>query len=257
MTTVERVRSPVIAESLAAVAEIAARGAASPTEIAALVEGLGNAAQGDATPRRRGAGDAARAWCRGDAVVLRRPGGPVGGASLGRRIRVVAIGAAPPQALPVCWRPSAAPTAMSVGRRRRLSRAWFAPPSWLRRSSICSRAEPPRNVRWRPIACGISTSARRPSKQALYAALDDAESAVRIAALSSLARLCADRRAAALRVVTLLDGPDAGVRRAAAVALGALGARSDAVFTALRGAAAGADASLQRAAERSLRLLGG
>lgn len=90
---------------------------------------------------------------------------------------------------------------------------------------------------------------------ALLGALDDADAAVRIAAMSSLARLAHDRAAAAQRLIGMLDDADAGVRRAAAAVLGSLGERAQSVISALRAIAASPDASLQRAAQRSLRLL--
>jgi len=92
-------------------------------------------------------------------------------------------------------------------------------------------------------------------EHALFAALDDPDSGVRMAAMSALARLSADRHTVALRVVGVLNDTDPGVRRAAAAILGSLGDRSAAVLAALRAAAAGPDPSLQRAAARSLRLL--
>jgi len=90
---------------------------------------------------------------------------------------------------------------------------------------------------------------------ALFAALDDDEARVRMAAMSALARLSADRSAVANRLIGMLSDADIGVRRAAAAVLGRLGDRSDSVRAALRAAAADADPSLQRAAARSLRLL--
>jgi len=91
--------------------------------------------------------------------------------------------------------------------------------------------------------------------QALFTALDDAEPNVRLAAMSSLARLCTERATLAARVVALLGDPDPGVRRAAAAALGNLGEVSEPVLAALQDAAASPDPSLQRAAVRSLALL--
>jgi HEAT repeat protein len=88
--------------------------------------------------------------------------------------------------------------------------------------------------------------------RALLARLHDHDAAVRLAALSSLARLATNRAGVAVHLVALLEDTDARIRRASAAALGDLGEHSDAVRTALRAAAASPDASLRRAAERSL-----
>ena len=58
---------------------------------------------------------------------------------------------------------------------------------------------------------------------ALFAALDDDEARVRMAAMSALARLSADRSAVANRLIGMLNDADIGVRRAAAAVLGQLG----------------------------------
>jgi HEAT repeat protein len=90
---------------------------------------------------------------------------------------------------------------------------------------------------------------------ALLAALHDTEAGVRLAAMSSLARLSATHALLVPHVADLLTDPDPGVQRAAAVVLGTLGESSTAALTALRQAAASPDASLRRAAERSLHRL--
>ena len=94
------------------------------------------------------------------------------------------------------------------------------------------------------------------TEQALLAALHDADTNVRLAAISCIARLAIDRAAAAQRLVDLLGDPDVSVRRISAAVLGPFGERSAAVLAALRAATTTADVSLRRAAERSLRLLG-
>ena len=90
----------------------------------------------------------------------------------------------------------------------------------------------------------------------LLAALRDDESAVRLAALSTVTVLAQDRRAAARAVMGRLDDADAGVRRAAAAALGRLGPAEPAIIEALQRARDGADPALTRAAARALVLLG-
>jgi HEAT repeat protein len=91
--------------------------------------------------------------------------------------------------------------------------------------------------------------------EALFEALADADPGVRLAALSAVAGLPAEPRAAAAGVRPLLEDDEAGVRRAAAATLGTLGEASEEVLAALQVAAASADPSLRRAAQRSLRLL--
>lgn len=98
-------------------------------------------------------------------------------------------------------------------------------------------------------------SARR--EVAARAALADPETGVRLAALSTLGRRAADRRAAARAVLPLLGDPEAGVRRAAAATLGTLGVGDPEVRTRLEAAAASADAALGRAARRALAQLAG
>jgi HEAT repeat protein len=87
---------------------------------------------------------------------------------------------------------------------------------------------------------------------ALTAALDDAETGVRLAAMSALAALATDRGAAAAALVRRLDDPDAGVRRAAAAAVGRLRVGDVATRAALERASAADDPALARAARRAL-----
>jgi hypothetical protein len=89
----------------------------------------------------------------------------------------------------------------------------------------------------------------------LFAALDDPEAGVRLAAVTSLPRVAIDRVDASRRLLAALDDTVATVRRSAAAALGALRLSTPAVLNRLRAAAAADDPSLARAARRSLRLL--
>jgi HEAT repeat protein len=86
-------------------------------------------------------------------------------------------------------------------------------------------------------------------------ALADADAGVRLAALSTLARLALDREAAARRLIEVLATAAAPERRAAAAALGTLGVQSPAVAAALGTAAASDDPALRRAAGGALRRL--
>lgn len=92
-------------------------------------------------------------------------------------------------------------------------------------------------------------------EQALTAGLQDPDAGVKMAVMSSLARLAIDRVNAAERLIAFLSSGDHSVGRAAAANLGALGERSERVMHALDAARQSSDPSLQRAAERSLRLL--
>jgi HEAT repeat protein len=104
--------------------------------------------------------------------------------------------------------------------------------------------------------CLRDLDARSPAvERALFAALHDPDTYVRLAAIAAIGRLAIDRATAAQGLMNLLAGPNANLQRAAAAVLGVLGDRSDAVRAALTRASQSADVSLARAAERSLRLL--
>jgi HEAT repeat protein len=89
------------------------------------------------------------------------------------------------------------------------------------------------------------------------AALQDDAVGVRLAGMSALARLDADRAASAQAVLPMLDDPEPGVRRAAAATLGRLGDASREVVLALERAAGTADEFLARAAAGALEALRG
>jgi len=104
--------------------------------------------------------------------------------------------------------------------------------------------------------CLRDLDARSPAvERALFAALRDPDTYVRLAVISAFGRLAIDRAAVARGLVDMLADPNASVPRVAAAVLGVLGERSDAVHAALKRASQSADGSLARAAERSLRLL--
>jgi HEAT repeat protein len=90
----------------------------------------------------------------------------------------------------------------------------------------------------------------------VLAALEDADSPVRLAAMSALAVLACDPVRAARTVERRLHDRDPGVRRAAAATLGRIGATVPEVVTSLRDAAESEDAALARAARAALRHLG-
>ena len=86
-------------------------------------------------------------------------------------------------------------------------------------------------------------------------ALAEANTDLRLAGLSALARLHGDRSAASARIVRLLLDGDERVRRAAAGTLGKMGDGSPEVLAALRRVLDSEDGSLRRAAATALRAL--
>jgi HEAT repeat protein len=91
---------------------------------------------------------------------------------------------------------------------------------------------------------------------AVVAALEDADSGIRLAAMSALVVVARDPGPAARALQRRLHDRDAGVRRAAAAALGRLGVRSPDVVAALDEATHTDDEALARAARGALERLG-
>lgn len=91
---------------------------------------------------------------------------------------------------------------------------------------------------------------------AVTAALEDADSGIRLAAMSALVVVAGESAAAARALQRRLHDRDAGVRRAAAAALGRLGVRTPDVLAALGEAAQAGDDALARAARGALERLG-
>jgi len=104
--------------------------------------------------------------------------------------------------------------------------------------------------------CLRDAGARHPAViAAAERALAEANTDLRLAGLSALARLHGDRSAASARIARLLFDGDERVRRAAAGTLGKMGHGSPEVLAALRRALDSEDASLCRAAATALRAL--
>jgi HEAT repeat protein len=104
--------------------------------------------------------------------------------------------------------------------------------------------------------CLRDLGARTPEVEAaVLDALADEDRDVRLAAVTTLARLARVREVAAERLLVLLARDDVRVRRAVAAALGTLGEAAPRVLAALHSAAEGDDAALRRAAEGALRAL--
>jgi HEAT repeat protein len=255
VSTLDRLRAAELDDRLAAVAELAAREHPEPEELHALGACLGSEHK---VLQRRTAEALAGLHQRGVAVthvLLAALESPGPRQRWGAAYALSRIGAAPAQALPVLLE--------CLGEDDGDVR-------WAAATILVHMEDTPvlvdalhnllvtGNAAQRKMAayCLRDVEARTPAvEQALDAALDDAEPSVRMAAMSSLARLCTDRATLARRLVTLLGDVDEGVRRATAVVLGSLGEPSEPVLTALRDAAASADPSLQRAAMRALRRL--
>lgn len=256
MNVADRLRSPAVVERLAAMAEAAENGRNDSATLAALVECLGDEKK---VVQRRAAEVLVALSGRSPAVhqalqTTLRSAAPR--QRWGAAFAFSLLGVPPPDVLPVLLeslgsddgdvRWAAAGALVQMSNRNDLSVALH---------TLLGTG----NAAQRKMAayCLRDLDTRSPAaEQALFAALDDADAGVRLAAMSSLIRLCANRAVVAQRVMTLLADAAAGVRRAAAAALGSLGERSEPVLSALRVAAASADPSLQRAARRSLRLLG-
>jgi HEAT repeat protein len=256
VTLQERLASPLVEERGAAIAELGARGSATAEELAALADCLGHqrkavqrpAAEAFAALRTRGVDVDPVLWAALAAAEPRRRWGAAFALSL--------LGDPPVQTLPVVL-----DTLGSDDGDLR----WAAEKILLRmpdRAGVAAalgELVSTGNAAQRKMALyGLrDLAARTPAVEAAtLAALEDADTGVRQAAVACLAHLAVDRARAAARLVAVLDDPDARLRRGAAAALGTLGERSAPVLAALRGAAAGADAGLKRAAARSLRLLG-
>lgn len=255
MTLAERLRSPSLDERRAAIAEMAARDVLDARELEALVASLGDATKAVQRP----AAEACRSLAaRGVAVQ------PLLFAALDAedaRLRFGAayalgrLGAPPASTLPALLDA----LALDDGDVR-----------WAAAETLC-RVEP-RSATVAALLPLLKTGNPPQRKMALYClrdiatpndavddaaltALDDADLGVRLAAMTTLARLARDRPPVAGKLIRTLSAADPRERRAAAAALGDLGVNSDAVRAGLDAAAAGDDVSLSRAAKRSLRKL--
>jgi len=93
------------------------------------------------------------------------------------------------------------------------------------------------------------------TQEAALCLLRDEQPAVRLAALSCLAKVAIDRSQVATAIAAHLSDTDAGVARAAAAALGTLGVANEAIRAALGAVVDSADLSLGRAARNALQRL--
>ena len=257
MTLAERLRAPSLDERRAAIAEIAARDAADPRELEALVVSLGDAAKAVQRP----AAEACRALAaRGVAVVpllLEALDAPDPRLRFGAAYALGRVGPPPARALPalldalalddgdIRW--AAAETLRRVEPRAGAIAALLP---------LVRSGNPPQRKMALYCLRDIATADDDLAEDAIVTALNDPDLGVRLAAMTTSARLSRDRpRVAEKLVQAMTTAPDPREQRAAAAALGDLGVRSETVRSALETAAAGDDASLRRAAKRTLRLL--
>jgi len=256
VTVLQRLRAPRLDERLAAVAEMVGRAHVDAEELHALGECLGGEPK---VLQRRAAEAFATLHQRGIAVtdtllgILQAAGRQQ---RWGAAYALSRLGAAPLAALPVLLEGLGANDGdLRWAAADALVHMEPAPESAAALRHLLADGTP--SQRKMAAYCLRDLPVRSPAiEQALFAALDDPEPRVRLAAMSSLARVCHERAGLAARVAAMLGDTDAGVRRAAAAVLGGLGTPTDTVLAALHRAASSADLSVQRAALRSLRLLG-
>jgi HEAT repeat protein len=256
MTAAQRLRSDAVAERLAAMADVTAPGGCADADtLAALAACLGDVRK---IIQRRAAETFAALGGQGANVrdvLLRTLESDVARQRWGAAYALSLLGDAPPVALPtllealgsadgdVRW------AAGNILARLRGDAALVA-----ELQQLLSTGNPAQ--RKMAAYCLRDLDARSPAIEgALFAALHDPETNVRLAAISCIARLAVDRAAAARQLIGLLVDREVKVQRVAAAVLGLLGERSEAVRAALCAAAASPDLSLRRASERSLRLL--
>jgi HEAT repeat protein len=255
MTVADQLRSPDVAQRLAGIAELAERTHVAGDELEALSQCLGDEKK---VVQRHAAEAFAALHTRAVPVreiLVTAVGSAAPRRQWGAAFALSLLGAPPAEVLPVLLtslgsddgdvRWAAANILVRMHQEPQLVDALQAV---LRRGSPAQRKM--------AAYCLRDLDARSPAvERTLFDALNDVDPSVRIAVMSSLARLGTDRAAVAQCVGQFLQDGHVGVRRAAAAVLGSLGHRSEPVLAALRAAAGGSDESLRRAAERSLRLL--
>jgi len=257
VTLTERLRSADPEARIAAIAALAARGAAAPDELEALAECLGHARKAVQRPAAEAFAALHAAGVGVDSILERSLQARDPRRRWGAAFAMALVGEPPARTLPVLLetlgaddgdvRWAAASILLRVKNRTRLIG-----------SLVGLVARGTATQRKMALYCLRHLDARSaPVERAVAAALGDAAWDVRLAAIAVLPRVAVDRAAAAERLLAELAAPDVRFRRAAAAALGSLGHRAGPVIAALQGAAAGADPSLRKAAEGALGRLGG
>ncbi len=255
MSALERLRSPDAAECLAAIAGIAAHRQADRDEVQALAECLGSARK---VVQRR----AAEAF-----AALNDSGVPVQTTLVatlqsssvrqrwGAAYALSLLGAPPAEAVPVLLETLGSDDGDMRWAAADILVRMHGARGPLDQLQALLRADNPLQRKMAAYCLRDLGTCSPAIEHALLETLDDADTGVQLAAMSSLARLTRDRQTVAQRLVAFLESDNARLRRAAAATLGVLGERSEPVLAALRAAADDPDASLQRAAARALRLL--
>ena len=257
MSLAGRLGSAAAEERRAAIAELAARSDAAPEELEALAACLGHARKAVQRPAAEAFASLAARGLAVAPVLLRALEAPAVRQRWGAAFALSLLGPPPPRVLPVLVE-----TLGCDDGDLRWAAARILPRVADRDATVVLLGDLLRtgNAAQRKMSlyCLRDLEARSPAiEDEVVARLEDADGDVRLAAMTTLARLATDRGRAAARLLAILERDTPPLRRAAAAALGALGHRSEAVVAALRAAAAGeADAALARAAERALGALG-
>jgi HEAT repeat protein len=255
MTLAERLRAPSLDERRGAITEIAMRERVDSDELEALVACLGDGAKAVQRPAAEACRALAARGVRVEPLLLAALDAEDTRLRFGAAYALGRLGVPPARTLPALL----AALALDDGDIR-----------WAAAETIC-RVEP-RPATVQALLPLVQTGNPPQRKMALYclrdiatpgaavdeaalAALDDPDLGVRLAAMTTSARLSRDRPRVAQELLRRLTAADAREQRAAAAALGDLGVRSEPVRTALEAAAASADPSLGRAAKRTLRKL--
>jgi len=245
MTLAERLRAADIDVVLAAIAELAARSAATPAELEALASCLGHARKevqrraAEAFVAGAGAGAADRL-----SALLRAPAAR---ARWGAAWALGLLGVPPAASLPVLLE-----TFGGEDGDLRWAAATLvcrmAPADVL--DALCGLAQDGSGLqRKMALYCLRDIGVAAPGvEDTIVAQFSHADAGVRLAAMSALARLGAVPEVTADRLSRLVGDAAAGVRRAAAATLGRLGITTPAVDAALRAARDGSDATLARVA---------
>jgi len=255
VTLAERLRSPDMTERVAGIAALAEQGRADPEELQALADCLGDSRK---AVQRPAAEAFAALGARGVPVAAVLDGAlasPAGRQRWGAAFALASLGAPPGRTLPVLLETLGADdgdmrwAAAAILVRMEDRHALVQGLGDLLRSGNGAQ-------RKMALYCLRDLDVRSPEvEQAVLWALGDEAWDVRLAAVSTLARLSIDRGAAAERLVVALEGGDVRMRRSAAAALGVLGEASARVRDALGRASASDDLSLRRAAEQALQRL--
>jgi HEAT repeat protein len=256
MTLAKRLRSPDPGERGAAIAEIAARGAADADELTALAECLGHARKAIQRPAADACAALAARGVEVRPVLAAALGSPLARQRWGAAYALARMGVAPPETLPVLLETLGGEDGDLRWAAAEILRRLPERPSVIEALVPLVR-EGNGAQRKMALYCLRDLGVRGTElERAALGALDDAQHDVRLAALAWLVRHASDREAVANRLLIALAGDQPQLARASAAGLGTLGERAPRVVAALRAACATPDPALRRAAEGALRQLG-